>query len=399
MMSIKLRGGIKSAGVLLFSQILISIAGPIVNLLVVRYLGPEDFGYYASALAVTSFIGILADFGINQATLKNGSLGDSELNGAFRTGLKVSMTLAVVAYFITAVWFYVLRYETLIIYLGLLFGFRYFITAFIAPCSAVLQTKSAYKKIALLSVITSAANWLSTLVMLLLGAKLKLLVGVPVFIYGIVTFFCFYYAIRQWIVIANRKGKCDIKSYLYDSLVFGLGGTFYKIYNQSDSALLSAMRPSIEVGFYQVSFGVIGLVYVIPSIVFNQVLYPKYFKLSKTDRGHYQLLYGLTSKLMLVLGCSLCLGIWAIGDIVIKILFGEAYTSSIIYLFILALAVPFRYWASAAGSVLTTDNLAERKVKIQGIVAVINLVINLIFIPIYGALCAAVTTVICEIIL
>jgi len=159
------------------------------------------------------------------------------------------------------------------------------------------------------------------------------------------------------------------------------------------------MRPSIEVGFYQVSFGVIGLVYVIPSIVFNQVLYPKYFKLSKTDRGHYQLLYGLTSKLMLVLGCSLCLGIWAIGDIVIKILFGEAYTSSIIYLFILALAVPFRYWASAAGSVLTTDNLAERKVKIQGIVAVINLVINLIFIPIYGALCAAVTTVICEIIL
>lgn len=109
-MSIRFRGGIKSAGVLLFSQILISIAGPIVNLLVVRYLGPEDFGYYASALAVTSFIGILADFGINQATLKNGSLGDRELNEAFRTGLKVSMTLAVVAYFITVVWFYALRY-------------------------------------------------------------------------------------------------------------------------------------------------------------------------------------------------------------------------------------------------------------------------------------------------
>lgn len=398
-MSIKLRGGIKSAGVLLFSQILISIAGPIVNLLVVRYLGPEDFGYYASALAVTSFIGILADFGINQATLKNGSLGDSELNGAFRTGLKVSMTLAVVAYFITAVWFYVLRYETLIIYLGLLFGFRYFITAFIAPCSAVLQTKSAYKKIALLSVITSAANWLSTLVMLLLGAKLKLLVGVPVFIYGIVTFFCFYYATRRWTKKSNEKVTCNVLSYLHDSIIFGLGGTFYKIYNQSDSALLSAMRPSIEVGFYQVSFGVIGLVYVIPSIVFNQVLYPKYFKLSKTDRGHYRLLYGLTSKLMLVLGCSLCLGIWAIGDIVIKILFGEAYTSSIIYLFILALAVPFRYWASAAGSVLTTDNLAERKVKVQGVVAIINLVINLVFIPMYGALSAAVTTVICEAIL
>ena len=395
-MSIKLRGNIRSAGVLLFSQILLSIAGPIVNLLVVRYLGPENFGYYASALAVSSFIEILADFGTNQATLKHGSLGDSELNEAFRTGLKVSMTLAAVAYFITAVWFYALRYETIIIHLGLLFAFRYFVTAFVAPCSAVLQTKSAYKKLALLSLITSAANWLSTLILLLLGAELKLLVGVPVCVYGVVTFFSFYYAIRQWTQKCNQKATHSIISYLYDSLIFGLSGTFYKIYNQSDSALLSAMRPSIEVGFYQVSFGVIGLVYVVPGIVFNQVLYPKYFKLSQTDRGHYRLLYGLTSKLMIVLGCSLCLGIWAIGDIVIKMLFGEAYASSIIYLFILGLAVPFRYWASAAGSVLTTDNLAERKVKVQGIVAIINLILNLVFIPIYGALCAAVTTVICE---
>ena len=48
---------------------------------------------------------------------------------------------------------------------------------------------------------------------------------------------------------SNEKVTCNVLSYLHDLIIFGLGGTFYKIYNQSDSALLSALRPSIEVGF------------------------------------------------------------------------------------------------------------------------------------------------------
>ena len=48
-----------------------------------RYLGPQDYGYYASAMAVTALIAILADFGTNQATLKYGSKGEEDLSDAF----------------------------------------------------------------------------------------------------------------------------------------------------------------------------------------------------------------------------------------------------------------------------------------------------------------------------
>lgn len=393
---VRFRSTVKSAGVLLFSQILLSIAGPIVNLLVVRYLGPQDFGYYASALAVTSFIGILADFGTNQATLKHGSLGDSELGSAFRTGLKVSVTLALVAYAVTVAWFYALDYDATVASLGLLFALRYFATAFIAPSAAVLQTKGAYKDLAVLSVVTSAASWASTLLLLFLGADLRLLAGVPVGVYGLASYCGFCGAVRRCLGGGSWVGGLSLAGYVYDAFIFGLGGTFYKIYHQSDGALLSAMRPSLEVGFYQLSFGVIGSLYVVPGIVFNQVLYPRYFRLSQVDREHYRLLYVLTSKIMLVLGCSLCLGVWAAGGPAVALVFGYEYAPSIGFLLILALAVPFHYWASAIGSVLTTDNLANVKVRVQGLVAVVNLALNLIFIPKYGALCASVTTVACE---
>jgi len=65
----------------------------------------------------------------------------------------------------------------------------------------------------------------------------------------------------------------------------------------------------------------------------------------------------------------------------------------------LAGAVTFRYWASATGAVLTTDNLVERKVRLQGGIALLNLALNLILIPLYGALAAAITTVISDMLL
>ena len=179
--------------------------------------------------------------------------------------------------------------------------------------------------------------------------------------------------------------RWGVRQFLRDVWVFGLGGTFHQIYYQSGGALLSAMRPPLEVGFYNIPFRFLNIIYMIPGIIFNQVLYPKYFKLSSSDRERYRRFYVLTSKLMLASGVVITLGLWAFGELAIEIVFGKDFGPSTRYLILLAGAVTFRYWASATGAVLTTDNLAERKVRLQGEIALLNLVLNLIFIPLYGA--------------
>lgn len=105
-MAVKLKSSVMSAGNLLMSQLFLQIAGPLVSILVVRYLGPEDYGHYASAMAVTAFIGILANFGTNQAALKYGSKSEQDLTRAYRICLAVSFFLALFAFFITLVWFW-----------------------------------------------------------------------------------------------------------------------------------------------------------------------------------------------------------------------------------------------------------------------------------------------------
>jgi len=390
--AVRLKPSVMSAGNLLMSQLGLKVVGPLVSLLVVRYLGPENYGYYASAMAVTALIGILADFGITQATMKHGSKGERELADAFRIGKAVSFMLAFLAFIITSVWFWVLDYEAITIHIGLLFSINYFVNAYRAPAIALLQTKCAYKKLAAVSVGVSVTQWVVTVVMLLLQADVRLIAGVPVVASGAISMVLFFTTTKHLVVKPAPKSRGRIKQFLYDVGVFGLGSTFYQIYYQSSGALLSAMRPPLEVGFYNVPFRFFGLIYLIPGIIF-QVLYPKYFKLSSSDRERYCRLYILTSKLMLAFGTVITLGLWAFGGLTIRVVFGENFEPSTRYLILLASAVTFRCWASASGAVLTTDNLAERKVRLQGEIALLSLTLNLIFIPFYGALAAAVVAV------
>lgn len=398
-MTVRFKPSIMSAGNLLASQLLLQVVGPLISLLVVRYLGPQDYGYYASAMAVTALIGILANFGTNQTTLKYGSKGEEDLSDAFRISKVVSFVLASLAFIITLIWFLVLDYEAITIQIGLLFSINYFVTAYRAPASAVLQTKGAYKKLATISVCVSVVQWVTTLAMLLLKADVRLVAGVPTAVAGIVSMMAFSMATKSLMTRPALQVQWGVRQFLRDVWVFGLGGTFHQIYYQSDGALLSAMRSPLEVGFYNVPFRFLNIIYMVPGIIFDQVLYPKYFKLSSSDRERYRRLYVLTSKLMLASGVVVTLGLWAFGELAIEIVFGKDFGPSTRYLIFLAGAVTFRYWASATGAVLATDNLVERKVRLQGGIALLNLALNLILIPLYGALAAAITTVISDMLL
>jgi O-antigen/teichoic acid export membrane protein len=66
---------------------------------------------------------------------------------------------------------------------------------------------------------------------------------------------------------------------------------------------------------------------------------------------------------------------------------------------ILLLSVPIVFLAHNSGAILTTKNLINKKVRYMGIVALLNIVLNLIVIPKYGAIGAASTTVVSNLVL
>ena len=101
----------------------------------------------------------------------------------------------------------------------------------------------------------------------------------------------------------------------------------------------------------------------------------------------------------------LLLGVFASGAIllltpwVIPLLFGKAYQEAVSLLAILALCAPVRFLAISTGATLVTQEHMRLKVLYMGMAAVINVLLNILTIPVYGAQGSAVSTLLSEIIL
>ncbi|MCY1308808.1 hypothetical protein D9M70_588450 [compost metagenome] len=93
------------------------------------------------------------------------------------------------------------------------------------------------------------------------------------------------------------------------------------------------------------------------------------------------------------------LAIWGAAFWAIPLLFGKQYLQAIILLNILAVCAPILFVASSVGATLVTQEHMAKKVKYMGAVAVLNIALNLLLIPEFEAVGAAVATVISNLVL
>ena len=97
---------------------------------------------------------------------------------------------------------------------------------------------------------------------------------------------------------------------------------------------------------------------------------------------------------MLFLGLIFLIGIWITADWMVSILFGDHYAQAAFILKILSFSVPFMFVAFSSGAVLVTQNNMKLKVKLMILVALLNISLNLVLIPLYGMVGAATATII-----
>ena len=85
-----LRGGVMS----LISQLIRMVTGLGTTLIVALYLGPEEFGLFAVAVAVQGLAGILRDSGLANSLIQKKDISDAHLNSVLWVGVAFSLVLA-----------------------------------------------------------------------------------------------------------------------------------------------------------------------------------------------------------------------------------------------------------------------------------------------------------------
>jgi O-antigen/teichoic acid export membrane protein len=191
----------------------------------------------------------------------------------------------------------------------------------------------------------------------------------------------------------------SLKEIASQSYPFALSGILYVVYFQSDIILLNYLDSGAAAGIYNIAFTVMAAVYLFPNVVYQKFLLPKLHRWKIHDPQRLESVSRLGSRVMFIIGLLVMFMLWLVVPWLIPRVFGPDYLQAVYYLNILAICAPIRFLASSIASQLLSHSEMRMKVLCMTVVAIINVILNFLIIPVWGADGAAVTTVISEILL
>ena len=147
---------------------------------------------------------------------------------------------------------------------------------------------------------------------------------------------------------------------------------------------------------YNAAFAVMLAIYLLPRAIFQQYLLPKYHRWAEHDGERFLNVYRFGNGVMLVIGAIIMVVLMILGPILMPLIFGDKFIETGNVLFWLALSIPIRFLSASVGGSLVTKNNMRKKVKYQGFIALINIVLAIVLIPLYQLNGAIITTIVSE---
>ncbi len=409
------RKGFKEVSFLWIGSLLSALTAFLTQIILARKLGVESFGLFSTVISMTAILMPLAIFGVGQYWLKvfgtEGIVAKRWLRSSFI--LVMCTTLTVILLNVT--WSFVgsdddeMRLAILIMTIYLIGQ------VIIELVSSRFQLEEKFLTLAIWQLMPHALRFVLLFALLYTIHNQFNLLAVT-YVYAGVSLLSIIIGI--FTLQKMVRGDFDLKGHslnvaklkieylnpkvvdvLSNSWPFGLAAFFHLIYFQSDIIFLKYIVGDKAAGYYNVAFSIMVAVYLLPGVIYQKYLLPKMHRWANHDEVKFYQVYRFGNKSMLILGTFAMFGLWATGFLVIPLLFGKTYSNSIVILNILALSAPIIFLAFNSGATLVTKDNMRRKVKYMGTVAVMNIFLNILLIPNYEEVGAAIATVISNLIL
>ncbi|MBR4420620.1 MAG: flippase, partial [Clostridia bacterium] len=186
------------------------------------------------------------------------------------------------------------------------------------------------------------------------------------------------------------------KKLLSKSHHFILSGLMVSIYGQTDKLMLKHMIDETEIGYYTTAVTVCGLWTFVLTAIIDSV-YPSIMEANDKDEALFKLRNKQLYAIVFYLSAFVSLMFLFFSPLVIHILYGEDFYGAINPLRIITWYTAFSYLGVARNAWLVCKDRQKYLKYIYAIAAVSNVVLNIIFIPLWGACGAAVASLIAEI--
>jgi O-antigen/teichoic acid export membrane protein len=201
---------------------------------------------------------------------------------------------------------------------------------------------------------------------------------------------------RRFANIAWREGRKLWRSLLGVALPMGLATAFIVIYIQIDSVLLLQLSGPHEAGIYAASYQFLSPLILLPAAVMSSI-FPVISAVYGHDPARARRLVQIGADLMAMISLPILAGAIALSASIIHLLYGGGYARSAGLLPILMIAFVSICYGNLAGYMAPILGLQWRLALYSALGMVVNLALNLVLIPRYGAYGSAWATVATEV--
>lgn len=190
--------------------------------------------------------------------------------------------------------------------------------------------------------------------------------------------------------ISMRVGMRRILQLVREARSFGLHQLFATIYLTADVVILKALRSDYDVGLYRAAAVLILQLPIVASTLSLAILPRMARHVGDRKAAGKELSFAL--RTLLLVSLPLAVGGLCVARPLMVLLGSEAYRSAWVALAIMLPILPLRYVNSLIGTTLTALNHQPSRTRGVLYAAIFNVVANLLAIPRWGVMGAAVTT-------
>lgn len=361
---------------------------------ITRYLGKEGFGEYATVVAFLSFFSAILDLGLYSISTREISRKEEESEKIIGNILSLRIVSSLVAFVLVPFIFLLFPYPMEVKRGIAIIALSFFMSSVYQVLNGVFQRSLAMDKVASSEFIGKVVQ----VIVVVLAVKFRLSfdwIILSIFFNMLVSLVLIFIWSRKYIQLKLRADFSYWKEFLRESAPMGAVAIITFLYYKLDTILLSVMRSSADVGIYNVAYKIIDNITFFPGM-FMGLIMPIMAKNFFTDKEKFQKVSDKTFKVFVVLVFPLIIGTIFLAKDIVYIIGGSGFQESANVLRILVFALAFIFLGNFFNSIMVASNLQKKLMYILGLAAVVNITLNLIFIPRFSYMAASANSVITE---
>lgn len=350
--------------------------------LVARFLLPEKFGELVFILTLLQIITVIADFGLNQWYQKQADHEDkNELFSKIFAARAITFFGSIVISSMVFFFFHIIKTEYMTWFLAALFP------------EAIVSISDGYylEKKQNLRVAFKNASKIGTLLIGFFICRSFFSVQIALFLYILGSYLTALWSFPYRNIFTNPSPDM-ITHTLKKSASYAMLNLTSYAYARGDSIIIGLLRGNAALGLYGSAYRFLESVSLLPTALSHN-LFPISAKAQGVTREQLNKIWIITAFTGAIIGMLF----YVFSDLLITGLIGEAYRGAVPIMRLFSIVV-FLFFINSPLNTVVISSDEVTKFTPYGIAnTVLNLILNIILIPIYGIMGAAIAMLITEI--